>query len=304
MSNKIVIIGVGRIGRAIEKILQNKSEPGIIIELWDKDLFKVLNQKPLAKIVPLADFLFLCVPTNVTREILSSILPYLNKKTLVISPSKGIEENTLKTVADILEELLLNKAQYALLFGPMLAEELAKGIIGIGVVAIKKQEVFTKIETLFINTNLLLEYSLDVRGVALAGVLKNIYAIGLGISNSLGLGGNFKGWLIQKAAKEMAEIIELLGGKKETALGSAGLGDLVATGFSVYSYNYQVGEELAKTGKCLPKSEGLISLPSILKLLGENNIYKFPFFRALKKIIFDNQDAKVIFGELLQKRER
>ncbi len=316
MDNKVVIIGAGEIGRAIEKILQDKS--GIMIELWDKDISKAPNQKPLTEIIPSADFLFLCVPTNAIRKVLNSILRFLNKKTLVISLSKGIEADTLKTAADILEELLFDKTQHALLFGPMLAEELVKGMPGIGVAAVKEQKVFTRIKTLFTGTNLLIEHSSDVRGVALTGVLKNIYAVGLGIGGALEFGGNLKGWLTQKAIKEIAEIIELLGGKKETAFGSAGLGDFVATGFSPYSSNRQAGEELVKTGKYLLKvnelrssprfanaraSEGIVSLFPILKLLGENNIHKFSLLQALKKIILEGKNAKIIFEELLKEKK-
>ncbi len=302
MNNNIVIIGAGRFGRAIEKILQNKSE--IAIELWDINPSIVSNQKLLTEIVPSVDFLFLCIPTIAIRKILSLISPYLNKKTLIISPSKGIEENTLKTAVGVLEELLSEKNPYALLFGPMIAEEIIKGMPGIGVVATKKQEVFAKMETLFADTNLQIEYSSDLQGVALAGILKNIYAIGLGMSDALEIGKNFKGWLVQKAIKEMAEIIELLGGKKETAFDVAGLGDFIATAFAPYSSNREVGEKLIKTGKILTKSEGLVSLPSLLKLLGKDRMAKFPLLQALKKIIIQNENAKIIFKELLKEKKR
>ncbi|MDI6821237.1 MAG: hypothetical protein QMD65_03665 [Patescibacteria group bacterium] len=314
-NKKIVIIGAGEIGRAIEKVLQNKS--GIHIDLWDKNPAKVPGQKPLAEIVPLADFLFLCVPSWAMREVLNSVLAIsngVNKKTIVISLAKGIEEKTLKTTDEILKELLPNNTAYALLIGPMLAEELMQEMAGIGVVASKDRKAFDKIKTLFIDTNLKLEYSADVRGVALAGALKNIYAIGLGIIDSFNLGGNFKGWFVQKAIKEMAEIIGILGGDKKTVFSPAGLGDLIATGFSPYSRNRQLGDELVsshvKDLDVKMKSEGIVSLPSIIKLLApyttccctgfapHNKLSAFPILQALEEIIIQHKNAKEIFEKL------
>lgn len=300
MKNKIVIIGAGEIGQAIKKVLQLKSG---IIELWDKDISKNPNQKPLVDIVPSADFLFLCVPSWTMREALNSFLQYLNKKTITISLTKGIEEKTSKTTADILEELLPNKAHYALLIGPMLAEELMQGMVGIGVAASHNRETCNKIKALFIDTNLWIECSTDVCGTALAGVLKNIYAVGLGIADALNLSGNFKGWLTQKAVKEMAEIIKLKGGLEKTAFGSAGFADLIATGFSSYSRNRQVGEKLVKTGKYCLKSEGLNSLSSVLKLLSRDDIDRLLFLQALKKVVIQHKDAKTIF-EKIKKEEK
>ncbi len=140
------------------------------------------------------------------------------------------------------------------------------------------------------------------------------------------LGGNFRGWFAQKAVKEMAEIIEILDGNKETAFGPAGFGDLIATGFSPYSRNRQLGNELvnfrAKGLDVKMKGEGLISLPSIIELLApyirqladctglalrnpaENsggigeNINKFPILQALEEIIIKHKSAKEIFDKL------
>jgi glycerol-3-phosphate dehydrogenase (NAD(P)+) len=295
----VLIIGAGEIGRAIEKILSDKQN--LKIELWDKDASKVPGQKQLVDIVPLADFLFLCVPSWASRAVLHSVLPNLNKNTLIISLAKGIEARTLKTMDSVLEELLPSAAFYALLMGPMLAEELMQGLVGIGVVASKESRVFDKTRALFADTNLLIEFSTDVRGIAFAGVLKNIYAIGLGIADGLNLGNNFKAWLVKTSVKEMAEIIELAGGQKESAFGSAGLGDLIATGFSPYSRNRQVGDELVRTGKCCLKSEGFVSLPSVIKLIKEDKISQLPILQALTEIIIYHKNVKTTFERLATK---
>ncbi len=340
-TERIIIVGAGEIGQAIGKILQNKQ--GTIIEFWDKKPTIVPGQKSLAKIIssikaPVANtrFLFLCVPSWAMRTVAGSIGQWFDKRTIVVSLAKGIEEKTLKTMDRLLEELLPKDRLFALLTGPMLAEELSNGQTGVGLVSSSQKQTYSALIKLFENTNLRLEYSADVYGSALASVLKNIYATGLGIAEALNLGGNTKGWLVQKAVTEMTEIIKGLGGRRETALGPAGLGDLVATGFSPYSSNRQVGDILVnpvrkpalshqpdrhhfhgpekqlsngvKVSKTTLKSEGLVSLPCLLKLLSkagvEEKINNFYFLKALQKIIIQRENPKIIFNELINAKTK
>ena len=294
---KVVIIGAGNIGQAIEKILQGKD---VTIKLWDKDIAKVPDQKSLAEIVPSASFLFLCLQSWVMREAVTSLLPYLDKKTIVISLAKGIEEKSKKTIDELLGELLPENQPFALLSGSMLADEFKQDMVGFGIIGSKQKETYTALAELFQNTNLHYEYSADMHGLALAGVLKNVYAIGLGIVSALKLGENFKGWFVQKAIREMTEIIELLGGQQETVLGIAGLGDFVATGFSPYSRNRKFGDELVKTGECCAGSEGFASLPSLIELIG-SNVSKFIILNALQQMVINKKNPKEVFEQLLGK---
>lgn len=299
MKEKIVIIGAGEIGRAIEKVLSVKD---LDVQIWDKDESKVAGQKPLAKIIPEADIVFLCVPSWAMRQAATETKPFLNKNTVIISLAKGLEESSKKTAYEILEEVLTKDMQIAILSGPMLAEELIQGKFAMGVVASKNIETFKKIEELFEGenpTSLHVEYSSDIRGVAFCGVLKNIYAVALGIADGLGLGSDVKGWLVSESIKEMQEIIRILGGKPETALGPAGVGDLITTGFSNYSSNHQIGGELVKTGKYSKKSEGFVSLPSIIDLL-DKSIKKFKLLNALNVSILQGKDIKKVFENIIK----
>lgn len=306
---KVVIIGAGEIGSAIKSVLSSKKD--VEVELRDKNESKIPDQKPLAAIIPSADFVFLCVPSWAMRAAAGGVAPLLNKNAAVISLAKGIEMDSKKTIDDLLEEILPKKQKFALLSGPMIAEELVQGMGGFGVVASTDREVFEELKKLFIGTKLFVEYSKDVRGVSLAGILKNIYAVGLGIVDGLGWSGDIKGWLTAKAINEMAEVIKILKGKSETALGTAGLGDLVATGFSEYSRNREAGEELIKTKECCLKSEGINSLPVIIELLGlgratalSRKSEKFPILKSLERIILKRENAEIIFEELIASFER
>jgi glycerol-3-phosphate dehydrogenase (NAD(P)+) len=294
MEKRVLVVGAGELGGALGVVLRSAA---VSIEMWDKDVSKTPDRMPLSQCVPSADFIFLCVPSSALREALTATAPYVRKEMVVFSLSKGIEEQTLKTPAELLEELLPNDTPRALLAGPMLAEELVQGMVGIGVVATKDKSVFDRTRALFGGTKLRLEYSDDVSGVALASVLKNIYAIGLGIAQSLRLGDNFKGWFVNGAVKEMAHILKLLGGREETAFGSAGLADLITTGLSPHSRNYRIGDELAQTGACNSKSEGIVSLPSVRTLLGER-AHSTPLFSALDAIIFQHKNAREVFQGL------
>jgi glycerol-3-phosphate dehydrogenase (NAD(P)+) len=295
MKQKICIIGAGEIGYAIGQILKNQTNE---ILFWDKDSSKVPAQKPLSRTVPSADFLFLCVPSWTVREVMAGVTPFLSKKAVVVSLAKGIEQTTNKSMDELLEEFV-PCGRIVILGGAMLAKELQQGLGGVGAVGARSQKVCRKLTRLFGGTDLCIECISDTRGVALAGVLKNIYAVGLGIADGLGWGNNKKGWLVAQAVKEMALIIKALGGKKESAYSAAGLGDLIATGYSPYSRNRRVGEELVKTGTCCLESEGSRALPIFVSAARRQGL-SLPLLAVLETIFVKNQDVKTSFEKLFK----
>lgn len=299
-TQKIAIIGYGELGKAIHKLLKNKSD--LIVDIWDKKY----HESKLSGVISSANIIFICVPSWCVRGALESIKKYLSKKALVVCLAKGIEpaphsggkDKTLKTMDVVLQDELSVDQPFSILSGSMLAEELMSGKNGFAALASKNKKDFFIISDVFNKTNLKVKYSKDLRGIALCGVLKNIYALGLGICDGLNLGSNAKGKLAGEAVKEMAEIVKYLGGKKESVLSEAGLSDLIATAFSSFSRNREVGEELAKTGVCCLESEGFKSVNSMAKLLGKK-AGKLPFFNTLKLIILENQKPKDVFKNIL-----
>jgi glycerol-3-phosphate dehydrogenase (NAD(P)+) len=294
MPYRVVIIGAGEIGSAIASLVKPS---GAKIEEWDKDLSKVPKQRPLADIVPRADAVFLCIPSWHLRDGIAEIRPFLKKKTLVISLSKGIELGTKLTVDGLLASTLPRQQPFALISGPMLAEELVEGLPTGAVVATKRAADFKHVSALFKKSLLRLTWTTDLRGTAFAGVLKNAYALTLGIADAIPLGSNAKGWLVERAMKEMVGILRILNPKGDAlaaATGPAGLGDLIATGFSPYSSNFTVGRELV-AGKGITKmSEGFISLPSLLGLLGQK-AQKFPLLQTVARIVIEKKNARTAF---------
>lgn len=309
----IIIIGAGEIGRAMEKILSvkdgEKPNSSVQIFLWDKNPNKVPGQKPLEEIAAEADFIFFCVPSSAALELLTTVKPLLNSETIIISLSKGIGESG-RTMAEIFEDKL-NGGFFGLLCGPMLAEEIMQNKKAFAILAIENKENYEKVLRLFSGTNLQIFQSFDVKGAAIASVLKNIYSVFFGICDGLGVGNNFKGRLLVEILKEMKKIILFFGGRPETAESLAGLGDFFATATSVYSKNYRSGMEIAKLNlkpytlnpnlagerTRFDLAEGIISFNNLKKRIGKE-ISKFPLLEILDRILSDPAKADLLLEEL------
>ena len=296
--NQILFLGAGEIGTALAHVVQNRGH----LEMWDKDPKRASGSNPLEQSVPLADIIFLCIPSWAVREVLATIVPFLRPKTILISLAKGMEEKTLKTMDVLLEESLPRLQPFALLGGPLLAEELMADLPGIGVVASSFPVIVEKLRPLFEGSSLRLEYTNDVHTVALMAVLKNVYAIGLGIAEGLNWGWNGKGWLAVQATQEMQGIIDVLGGRKEDVYNSAGMGDFFATAMSPNSRNRESGREIGLTGACTLPGEGCHSLPLLLSLLGET-ASQFPFLFSLDRIITKHENPKGVFYDFFRKTD-
>ncbi len=290
----IVIIGAGELGSCVGKLLNGKG--GLTVELWDCNPKKVQNQQPLSALLPCADFVFMCVPSWVFRAALENVEPFLKKTTIIVSFAKGIEQKTNYTMDRLLSEVLHHTQPFVLVSGPMLAEELEQGLPAGAIFSSKNQRTYEKAAALFTNTSLTCCYSSDVRGVALCGILKNIYATALGMVDGLALGMNVRGLIMVRAAEEMARILPLLGGKAATIYTLAGIGDLIATGSSEYSNNYSVGKELAIRNTCAIESEGKSSIAALELLLGKE-ARQFRLFQVVKMILLCKKNARTAFAQ-------
>jgi len=285
--SKILIIGAGEIGKALGRILKLKN----LVEFWDKDKTKISHSKNLEELILWADIIFLCTPAFALNAVLKNI--NLENK-ILICLSKGIDPKTKELPNQILEKYTLN---YGLLYGPMIAEELNKNLGGFAILATKKENVFNLAKKIFSKTSIKIKKSNDVCVVGLCGVLKNIYALGLGIIDAEKLGLNLKGKYVVEAIKEMKEIINKFCGENDLVFEACGLGDLIATGFSSDSANYTIGQKLAKKQKIIKKSEGIITLPIIFQKIKFQKI-KAPLLENIYKIAFKNLKPSKILGNI------
>ncbi len=295
MKLHIVVLGMGDMGTALASLLR-KNKHGV--DCWDKSSGKVKGQKSLFEIIPRADILFLCVPSWSLPNVIKTIHPFVHKNTVIVGVSKGLQENK-ETTYELLSHSFFEGQQVAIFGGAMLANELLNGAPGVGVIASKNAALRDRIAELFHGTNLKVSVSSDVRGVALCGVLKNIYALGLGVAKGIGWGENARAWFAFESINEMERIVKLLGGKSESVYGAAGVIDFIATGFSEYSKNVEAGILVVKKKKCVSGSESAVSFDPLLKLI-KADIHSFPLLRATHRAAMCKEVPAEAFRKLLK----
>lgn len=294
---KITIIGAGELGQALGKILPAGLHQ---IVYWDCDEAKLakLNSRnfSLPEALLGAEYVFLCIPSWHVKEFLAFARNYWPSKTILLFLSKGIDIQTGKLPIELAGKLLPPGVSWAVASGAMIAEEIKIGHFGACLVASKSLTVGEKIIELFRGTNILALPAQDIKGVAWSGVLKNIYALSLGVVEGLGWTLNERAVLFGQALEEILQMIKILGGKKETFLLAPSLADLVATSFDHHSLNHQTGVELGQTGATNKKSEGLVSLAPLVERLGKK-AEVFPILQNLAKIIIAHEDPQKVFGK-------
>lgn len=295
MKSHIVVFGMGDIGSAVASLLRKNKH---VVDAWDKSSGRVSNQKSLFEIIPRAHIIFLCVPSWCLPSVTRSIRPFVHKNTIIVGLSKGLQADNRKTTYEFLSDEF---SEHPILFlgGAMLANELKNGMPGFGVLAGKSTAAREQVAELFHSSTLKLVTSSDMTGVALSGVFKNMYATGLGIAEGLGWGENARAWFVFHAIQEMESAVKLLGGKKDTVDGVAGTIDLIATGFSSYSKNVEVGVMIAKNKKNIPQTEGIISLEPLSKLL-KSDLNTFPLLRAIYRSVTHKEEPALAFRRLLK----
>jgi len=295
---RIAIIGAGELGSALFEVLKGKSDAA----LWDVDATKIPDMKPLREIVSSADMVFCAVPSFAMRAAVGGFLPFIDANvTTVISLAKGIEATTKKFTDEILKELMPG-GRWAVMGGPMLAAELAAGKECAAVFASPASN--DGAQSVFEGTNLRVEISDDTHGVAVAGVLKNIYAVLMGIAAGLNVGEDETAWLASRVMEEMIAVGAKLGARAETICGTAGYADFLATAYSNHSRNRNAGIALATDSPLLVKGEGVLSLPPLIELLGPFSAEtaegkavaeSLPLLSALADMVIKNQNPQEVF---------
>lgn len=257
----------------------------------------VIATTKLEEVVNFADTLVLSVPTKVMRSVLENLNEMLSTPKLFVNVSKGIEPETSLTISQIAEEVLdSDKIKgFVTLSGPSHAEEVIKRKLTVLVSASKKLDDAIFVQQLFSNKNYIRIYSsTDIIGVEVAGSVKNAIALISGICTGYGLGENARAALISRGILEIIRITEVLGGKKETAYGLAGIGDLIVTASSMNSRNFQAGlkigagesvDDVVKNSKMIV--EGARVLESAHQIALKHDLY-LPIIDTAYKVLYGN----------------
>lgn len=320
---KIAIIGDGGWGTTLGVVLCNKGFDVTLWGLFPDNIELAKKHKENIKFLPgikipdklkltssldeaLADkeLIVLAAPSQFLRGVLEMIKMHKLSAAEFVSVVKGIENNTLKRMSEVVRDIL-GVQRLAVLSGPTIALEVANGAPTTAVVASTDTELANEIQDIFITDRFRIYTSDDVIGVELGGSLKNIIAIAAGVCDGLSFGSNAKAALLTRGLVEIVRLGVAMGAQKETFYGLSGLGDLTTTCVSQYSRNRWLGEEIGK-GKKLADIlketdmvvEGVATAKSAHDLSKKYNV-EMPITEEIYKVLYENKDPKKAVHDLM-----
>lgn len=250
------------------------------------------------------DVLVLAVPSPFTRSTSHSMREYVEEGQVVVNVAKGIEEKSLLTLSQIIEEEI-PQAKVAVLSGPSHAEEVGRGIPTTIVVGAKEKGTAEYLQNVFMNEVFRVYISPDVLGIELGAALKNVVALAAGIADGLGYGDNTKAALITRGITEIARLGTAMGGRFETFCGLTGIGDLIVTCASMHSRNRRAGILIGK-GYTMEEAmeevkmvvEGVYSAKAAMALAEEYEV-EIPIIEQVNAVLFEGKEAGAAVKELM-----
>lgn len=319
----IGIIGAGSWGIALAVLLHNN---GHKITVWSilQDEIDMLNAEhehkdklPGVKLpedmvfttdmksaIEGKNILVLAVPSPFIRSTANSMKEYVSDGQIIVNVAKGIEEKTLMTLSQVIEDEI-PQADVAVLSGPSHAEEVGRGIPTTIVVGATTQKTAEYIQNTFMSDVFRVYTSPDVLGIELGAALKNVVALAAGIADGLGYGDNTKAALITRGITEIARLGMALGGKFETFCGLSGIGDLIVTCASMHSRNRRAGILIGQ-GKTMEEAmaevkmvvEGVYSAKAAVGLAKKYDV-ELPIIEQVNEVLFNNKPAAEAVRDLM-----
>ncbi len=260
MKLRVLILGHGRMGHAMEHLLGTRHE----LSIWDVPGMVRGRHGTLEEATAAAQVVLFCLPVNPHHEIAARIAPHLAPGSLCLTIAKGLDESG-RTAAQVFAAVFSAAQHYGVAYGPMIAEELRNGQHGFADVVLSDPADFPVIENLFLGTTLVCEQAADMHGRSWSVILKNVYAILFGVADELNLGKNMRGHLMVAAVAELSGIVQSFGGQAHTPYSYAGLGDLLTTGTSEDSHHHTLGRKLVRRDWSDISGEGVHTLQMVEK---------------------------------------
>ncbi|MGI6071954.1 MAG: NAD(P)H-dependent glycerol-3-phosphate dehydrogenase [Lachnospiraceae bacterium] len=250
------------------------------------------------------DVIVLAVASKFTRATASRLKGLINPGQVIVTVAKGLEENTLFTLREVILQELPESDVYVL-SGPSHAEEVSRRLPTLVTIAGEDEEVAKKLQDIFSSTVFRVYTSTDWLGVEIGGALKNVIALAAGISDGLGYGDNAKAALITRGIREMSRLAEEMGANYETLNGLSGLGDLIVTCSSIHSRNRRAGILLGQ-GKSTEEAiaevnmvvEGIVSAKAAMELATRHKV-EMPIIEAVNKVLFEGMDPRQAVNDLM-----
>lgn len=319
----VAIIGAGSWGIALAKVLHTN---GNKVTVWSivEDEITMLKEKhehiqklpgvklpedmefttDLESAVSGKAYLILAVPSVFTRSTAKSMAPFVKEGQIIVCVAKGIEEETLMPLTDIVEQEI-PQAEVAVMCGPSHAEEVGIGLPTTVVAGAKKRAVAEGIQDIFMNNVFRVYTSPDVLGMELGGSLKNVIALAAGMADGLGYGDNTKAALITRGMFEMNKLAVTMGAKQETLNGLTGIGDLIVTCESKHSRNRKAGMLIGQ-GYTMQQAmdevkmvvEGVYSAKAAIVLAKKYGV-DMPIIEEVNKVLFEDKPAKEAVNDLM-----
>ena len=255
------------------------------------------------------DLLVLSVPSVYVRQTAVKMKPWLKPGQIVTNVAKGIEEATLKTLSEVIEEEL-PEAEVTVLSGPSHAEEVGIGLPTTVVAGARKKSVAEGVQDIFMNEVFRVYTSPDVLGMELGGSLKNVIALAAGMADGLGYGDNTKAALITRGISEISRLAIKMGANAETLSGLTGIGDLIVTCESKHSRNRKAGMLMGQ-GYTMKQAmdevkmvvEGVYSAKAAIALARKYEV-AMPIIEEINHVLFDDKPAKDAVRELMLRDRR
>ncbi len=328
---RAAVIGGGSWGTALASILGHN---GHDVKVWchDADVAVALGEKhenprylPGLKLPERVsgteDFAQACAgaelvvavnPSHVTREVMQHAAPHLPRATPIVCATKGIENETLLTMYEVLEDVLPVELHpyITCLSGPSFAKETVLRMPTAVVVASPWERLAQKVQRIFSNDFFRVYTSVDVAGVELGGALKNIIALACGIADGLGLGDNTQAALVTRGLAEMTRLVVAMGARRDTFMGLSGLGDLVVTCTSRHSRNRRVGSRLGQgerlagiLGGMAQVAEGVEACRSAWHIAAQRSV-RMPITEQVHRVLFEDVPCDQALDSLLSRQAR
>lgn len=326
--NRVSVLGAGSWGTALAILLANNGHEVTLWSVLEAEVEMLTTHREQVDKLPGVklpenititmnleeacnnkDLLVFAVASPYVRSTAKLVAPYVKDNQIIVNVAKGIEESTLSTLSDILNEEIPN-ADIAVLSGPSHAEEVSRGIPTTCVVGAESKDTAHFIQDIFMSDKFRVYTSPDIIGIELGGSLKNVIALAAGIADGLGFGDNTKAALMTRGIAEMSRLGITMGGKMETFAGLSGVGDLIVTCTSKHSRNRSAGY-LIGTGKTMEEAmeevhqvvEGVYSAKAALSLAKKYNI-EMPIVEQINLVLFENKSAKDAVDDLLLRDKR
>lgn len=320
---KVSIIGAGSWGLGLAVLLNNNGHGVKVWSVFPEEIeeLKVTRENkkclPGVKIpetieftadteyaVTTADVIVMAVASPYTRSTSKIIVPFVKKGQYIVNVGKGIEEDSLLTLCQIIEEEIPN-VTVAVLSGPSHAEEVGRGIPTTCVIGTHKKKDAEYLQNIFMSDVFRVYTSPDMLGICIGGALKNVIALAAGIADGLGYGDNTKAALITRGIAEIARLGIAMGADAITFTGLSGIGDLIVTCASMHSRNRRAGILI---GKGYTKDEamkevqmvveGVFSAKAALQLAKKYNV-EMPIVEQVNEVLFDDKSPADAVRELM-----